>query len=62
MNDIFDIILGLVEDKAVKKPGGIEIGVNEERGSPIEYDRISNVVIFSSLTLHISNAESFTIQ
>ncbi len=61
VNDMFDIILGLVEDRSVEKSGALVIGVEDTRASPLLYDSVSNDVIVSSLTLHLSNGESFTI-
>ncbi len=62
VNDMFDIILGLIEDKSVEKSGALLIGVNEKTGSSAsEYvsDPICSIV--SSSILHLSIIESVTI-
>ncbi len=61
VNDMFDIILGLVEDKSVEKSGALGIGLNDETASALVNDSVSSVAILSFLILHLSNAESVTI-
>ncbi len=61
VNDMLDIILGLVEDKSVEKSKPMVIGVNDLRLSPVENVSVASVVKFSSLILHVSIIESVTI-
>ncbi len=61
MNDMVDIILGLVEDKSVEKSGTLARGVDDLRLSPVEYALVSSVVIVSSFILQVCIIESVTI-